>query len=73
MDTLESLRKKIPLTREELARQCGVDEATIWKWERGIHAPRPAHIRKLAQTLGITPSQVMQAFYHDETNKEQAA
>lgn len=75
MKTLEELRKQVPLTQEELARLCGVDDATIYRWEQGISTPRPANARKLAQVLGVTPSEVMQAFYVDrsEGNKERAA
>lgn len=41
------------LSMSELARKSGVDLATISRTERGVSIPRPATIKRLAKTLDI--------------------
>lgn len=75
MATLEQLRDSFPLTRAELAERCGVTEIAIYLWERGERYPRPANIRKLAEVLGKTTQEVMDALAETskQYNKERAA
>ena len=61
MATLKEMRDKAILTQEELAQAVGVSKMTIYSWERGETSPRPAHIRKLAEVLGRTPTEVREA------------
>lgn len=34
------LREAARLSIGEVARECGVDQSTIWRWERGFRSPR---------------------------------
>ncbi|MFE7947374.1 helix-turn-helix domain-containing protein [Streptomyces sp. NPDC057426] len=34
------LREAARLTIGEVANACGVDQSTVWRWERGIRSPR---------------------------------
>lgn len=49
---LKELRKLRRLTQEGLAKQMGVEQATIARWESGVHSPSEEVVRKLAKLLG---------------------
>lgn len=34
------LRVEAALSISEVARSCGVDQSTVWRWERGARSPR---------------------------------
>lgn len=34
------LRVEAQLSIGEVARECGVDQSTIWRWENGVRTPR---------------------------------
>jgi DNA-binding transcriptional regulator YiaG len=34
------LREAADLSISEIARACGVDQSTVWRWERGARKPR---------------------------------
>lgn len=36
----ELLRTAARLSIGEVARACGVDQSTVWRWERGLRKPR---------------------------------
>ncbi|WP_369016016.1 helix-turn-helix domain-containing protein [Streptomyces sp. B1866] len=36
----QRLRVAAQLSIGEVARGCGVDQSTVWRWERGIRSPR---------------------------------
>ena len=36
----QRLREAAQLSIGEVARACGVDQSTVWRWERGIRKPR---------------------------------
>lgn len=36
----ERLRTAAQLSIGEVARACGVDQSTVWRWERGVRKPR---------------------------------
>ncbi len=55
------LRKKAPLTQQELADALGVNYRIVGKWETGEARPRPANLRRLAEVLGVTPGEVLAA------------
>lgn len=56
---LRAARVRGGLTQEELARLVGVrDIGRISVWERGIDQPGPAVIPRLAQALGVDPSEL---------------
>lgn len=61
MPTLRQLREQAVLTQAEVAEKIGVSVTTISHWETGSKRPRVGNIRKLAETLGITPQDVLAA------------
>jgi transcriptional regulator with XRE-family HTH domain len=46
------------LTQKELAERAGVAEITVAAIERGVQLPSPRTSRKLAEALGIEPTQI---------------
>ena len=42
----------------ELAVLVGVNEATVWRWERGLSVPRRGIRAKLARRLGVSREQL---------------
>jgi|tagenome__1003787_1003787.scaffolds.fasta_scaffold13162799_1 HTH-type transcriptional regulator, competence development regulator len=57
-ETLRTLREERVLTVSELARQAGVSKNTISKAENG-GSVYPSTVRKLAQALGVDPSDLV--------------
>lgn len=51
---LRELRQNRHLSLEAVAYLAGVDTATVSRIERGLIAPRPTTVVKLAQGLGIS-------------------
>ena len=50
--TISALRKEKGLTQLELARQMGVTDKAVSKWERNLSFPDVASLPKLAEVLG---------------------
>ena len=74
MPTLRRLREEAALTQTELGRACGVSQHAVWRWEQALARPSPAHRRKLAELLGISPKEVLEAVEATEQEyKEQPA
>ena len=46
-ERIKALRKKLKLTKVDMARKFLVDPITITRWERGDSRPSLVHIRKL--------------------------
>ncbi len=61
MPTLQKLRVLAVLTQAELAEKVGVSVTTISHWETGSKRPRASNIRKLAQALDMSPSEILTA------------
>jgi HTH-type transcriptional regulator, competence development regulator len=57
-EALRTLREERVLTVSELARQAGVSKNTISKAENG-GSVYPSTVRKLAQALGVDPSDLV--------------
>lgn len=57
---LKLLREGYPLTIRELANVSGVSLATISAIENKHRSPNPSTIRKLAQSLGVEPGEIIQ-------------
>ena len=55
---LKELRKKQGLSQASLARQLGMTQQAVGKWERGTATPDPQTIAKLAEILSV-PSDVL--------------
>ncbi len=56
--TLKQARMRAYLSTRELAEQADVAQATLWRIETGKHIPRFGTMRKLAQVLGVHPSEI---------------
>lgn len=56
--TLREWRIQKVLTQKDLAERAGVAEVTIASIERGVQLPSPRTSRKLAEALGIEPTQI---------------
>jgi transcriptional regulator with XRE-family HTH domain len=58
---LRAARRAKLLTQEQLAREAGLNRVTIWQLETGIRNPQLSTIRRLAEALGVSPEQLMEA------------
>jgi DNA-binding transcriptional regulator YiaG len=47
----QRLREEAQLTIGEVARACGVDQSTVWRWESGQRRPRGQPALKLASLI----------------------
>ena len=51
-ERIAEARNSLSLTQKELGARIGVDAMTVSRWERGIVAPRPKHLRALHEITG---------------------
>jgi transcriptional regulator with XRE-family HTH domain len=58
VDDLKALRQQKRLTQKRLAAWVGVDPATLRSWEYGTVQPRPEHILRLTEALGLDAEQL---------------
>jgi transcriptional regulator with XRE-family HTH domain len=58
-DKVKRLRDKRALTQEELAEKAGLTVAALSRIERNNAEPRPTTRRKLAEALGVDPSELI--------------
>ncbi len=58
-DTLKRLRTESALTQEELASNAGLTTAAVARIERNEAHPRPSTLRKLADALEVSPSELV--------------
>ena len=58
MITLKKLRIKKLLSQDKLAKLSGVSRTTVVAIENNLHKPQPLTIQKLANALGIDPSEI---------------
>ena len=56
-----SRRKELGMTQKDLAEKLNITDKAVSKWERGIACPDTAAIPKLAQILGISLEELMDA------------
>ncbi len=59
--TIASLRKDKGMTQLELAERMGVTDKAVSKWERGLSYPDVGSLPALAQILGVSVDELMQA------------
>ena len=45
------LREAADLSISEIAHACGVDQSTVWRWERGTRQPRGEHALRYADLI----------------------
>ncbi len=58
---IRDLRKKANMTQKELGEKLNVTDKAVSKWERGLGFPDISIINLLAETFGITASEVLNA------------
>lgn len=51
MDELRAFRERLGISREQMASDMALDQATIWKWEEGRHTPGGKNFLKLQRWL----------------------
>ncbi len=59
MERLKELRREQVLSLRELEDKSGVSYNTIWRIEDGRQGAHPRTIRKLADALGVRPSELI--------------
>lgn len=57
---ISALRKEKGMTQLELARQMGVTDKAVSKWERDLSFPDVASLPKLAETLGTSVDELLE-------------
>lgn len=58
-DFVKLRREELSLDQTGLARQLGVNQQTVSKWEQAKAVPRPQRIRQLAEVLRVDLSDLM--------------
>jgi transcriptional regulator with XRE-family HTH domain len=56
---LKELRRERVLSLRELEERSGVSYNTIWRIEDGRQGAHPRTVRKLAEALGVQPSELI--------------
>lgn len=57
---IKELRVSSGRTQESLARELGVSWITVSRWERGTSEPPLHQLRRIAETLGVQPSELLE-------------
>ena len=58
---IQERRKELGMTQKDLAEKLNITDKAVSKWERGLACPDTASIPKLAQILGISLEELMNA------------
>ena len=59
--TVSTLRKEKGMTQLDLAREMGVTDKAVSKWERNLSFPDVTSLPKLAEELGTTVDELLEA------------
>jgi transcriptional regulator with XRE-family HTH domain len=59
VERLTELRRERVLSPQELEERSGVSYNTIWRLEDGRQGAHPRTVRKLAEALGVEPSELV--------------
>ena len=59
-ERLKDLRIRRALTQEELADKASIGKNTVNRVERNLTEPHMSTLRKLAQTLGVEPHELLE-------------
>jgi transcriptional regulator with XRE-family HTH domain len=57
---LRELRRQRVLSMRELEDRSGVSYNTIWRLENGLTGAHPRTLRRLAEVLGVDPSELVE-------------
>ena len=68
-EMISSLRKEKGMTQNELAEKMNVTDKAVSKWERNLSRPDVNSIPTLAEVLGITVEELLNAQTKKENNK----
>lgn len=68
-EMISSLRKEKNMTQNDLAEKMNVTDKAVSKWERNLSCPDVNSIPKLAEVLGITVNELLNAQAKQENNK----
>lgn len=60
-EIISTLRKENGLTQKQIADQLGITDKAVSKWERDIAFPDTATIPKLAEILGVSVEELLNA------------
>ena len=60
-EIISTLRKEKGMTQKDIADQLGITDKAVSKWERDIAFPDTATIPKLAEILGVSVEDLLQA------------
>lgn len=59
---LEAIKTERGLQWKTIAKNAAITFASIWNWRNGITRPAPAVFRRLAESLGVDPIDLMDGF-----------
>lgn len=68
-EMISSLRKEKNMTQNDLAKKMNVTDKAVSKWERNLSCPDINSIPKLAEMLGTTVDELLNASTKQEKNK----
>ena len=60
-EIISTLRKEKGMTQKDIADKLGLTDKAVSKWERDVAFPDTATIPKLAEILGVSVEELMQA------------
>jgi len=60
-DLISELRKRAKMTQQELAKRVNISDKAVSSWERGLTSPDKDIILKLAEILGTTADELLNA------------
>ena len=66
---ISSLRKEKNMTQNDLAEKMNVTDKAVSKWERNLSCPDVNSIPKLAEILGVSVNELLNAQTKKENNK----
>jgi predicted nucleotidyltransferase/DNA-binding transcriptional regulator YiaG len=67
---IKHLREERGLSKSELARSLNVSLNAVWNWEERERMPRPATIRAMAKSFGVSPEDLVSAKRPEGPNKQ---
>ena len=65
---IAELRKSRQMTQKELAEKLNITDKAVSKWERGLSYPDISLLRPLAESLGVTPGELLNGERNPETD-----
>lgn len=68
-EKISSLRKEKGMTQSDLAEKMNVTDKAVSKWERNLSCPDVNSIQKLAEVLGTTVEELLNAQSKPKSNK----